>query len=493
MGRNCHGSFAGFTLPNVAFSVAPARAGAAADGDILERVRQRAVRFASLAFTAAGVAGLFVLLCTAILALSALVNIATNLRGAIGVAAPEHGRDWYLLALVALAVGIPLLVLLAAYRSYRRIWLRRVRAVWGPCVRGRQLRRWSTFRSPPNASDARGREARLVELRALLSTAPWESRWDSVRELGLLARPGSAPMTTDYHPRTISEDEYPAVAAGMLRTVERDIALRATAVGLTVGVSQNRWVDTTTIVAASLEIQLAVLSRLGKRPSLAMWRRLGRNCGASVLVNTYLNRGDVLVLNLAVQKAAMGFQVLADLTAEGLDLLGQLDLDEAIDAVFDVVDIPAGGIAGTITRTALYGMLATTEFGLGVGEIGLRHLSTLTQRLADDLVQGVIAGGILYHHGMVLAADVLALDTNHRNDPALRRGMLDGMTQMRVAAQDLAVTQVRAVRDAYRQRRRQSISRIAVSPSIPDALRRRVQRAAGDVEASGPERPEGQL
>ena len=284
-----------------------------------------------------------------------------------------------------------------------------------------------------------------------------------------------------------------ALKSGDLRTVERDIALRATAVGLTVGVSQNRWVDTTTIVAASLEIQLAVLSRLGKRPSLAMWRRLGRNCGASVLVNTYLNRGDVLVLNLAVQKAAMGFQVLADLTAEGLDLLGQLDLDEAIDAVFDVVDIPAGGIAGTITRTALYGMLATTEFGLGVGEIGLRHLSTLTQRLADDLVQGVIAGGILYHHGMVLAADVLALDTNHRNDPALRRGMLDGMTQMRVAAQDLAVTQVRAVRDAYRQRRRQSISRIAVSPSIPDALRRRVQRAAGDVEASGPERPEGQL
>ena len=449
--------------------------------DILEAVRARALRMASLLFTAAGMAGVLVLGFAGLSALSALIDLAVTLRKALGVTAPVEGRDWYLLAVSAVCVGLPASAVLVAYRGYRRVWLRRVAAVWGPDLGRRELRRVSTFAVAPPPSDGPARDQRIETLRRLLSSSAWEPKWGRLQSLI------GPDWPTDHHPRTLSEDAFPAVAAAVLRCVEADVAARATAVGLSVGISHNRWVDTTTIVAASLEIQLAVLSRLGKRPSWRVWRRLARNCGASVLVNTYLNRGDVLALNLAVQKAAMGFQVLADLTSEGLDLLRDLDLDEALDAVFDVVDIPGGGVAGTVTRTALYGLLSTTEFGLGVGEIGLRHLASLTQRLADELVQGVIAGGILYHHGMSLAADVLALDADHRRSPSLNRSMLAGMTEMKNAAQELATHQVKALRDAYRQRRRQSIGRLSNSSSLPDRVRRRAERAAGKATSDGEE------
>ena len=456
--------------------IADASFGARAEGtspDILEVVRARALRMASLAFTAAGIAGLLVLGFAGLTALSALIDLASTLRKAVGVTAPLRGRDWYLLAVTTLCVGLPVAAVFLGYRSYRRLWLRRVAVVWGPDVGRRELRRLSTFSLPPTPGDRAARDERVQTLRTLLGSSSWEPKWG---RLQALVGPDGP---TDHHPRTLSAEAFPDVAAAVLRSVEADVAARATAVGLSVGISHNRWVDTTTIVAASLEIQLAVLSRLGKRPSWRVWRQLARNCGASVLVNTYLNRGDVLAVNLAVQKAAMGFQVLADLTSEGLDLLRDLDLDEALDAVFDVVDIPGGGVSGTITRTALYGLLSTTEFGLGVGEIGLRHLASLTQRLADELVQGVIAGGILYHHGMSLAADVVALDADHRRSPALNRSMLAGMSEMKDAAQELASKQVRALRDAYRQRRRQSIGRLANSSSLPDRVRRRAERAAG--------------
>jgi hypothetical protein len=60
----------------------------------------------------------------------------------------------------------------------------------------------------------------------------------------------------------------------MLRKLEKDISKRAVTLGLVVGVSRNRFVDFFTISAAALELQLEILTRLGKRPSWATWRQM---------------------------------------------------------------------------------------------------------------------------------------------------------------------------------------------------------------------------
>ena len=51
------------------------------------------------------------------------------------------------------------------------------------------------------------------------------------------------------------------------------------------GISRNRAVDLFSIAAAALELQLHVLTRLGKRPSLAAWRQMLAR-GINVAVGT---------------------------------------------------------------------------------------------------------------------------------------------------------------------------------------------------------------
>jgi hypothetical protein len=51
-------------------------------------------------------------------------------------------------------------------------------------------------------------------------------------------------------------------AESLLSDLEKDIAERALTIGLTVGISRNRYIDLFTIFAAALELQLHVLSRL---------------------------------------------------------------------------------------------------------------------------------------------------------------------------------------------------------------------------------------
>ena len=50
------------------------------------------------------------------------------------------------------------------------------------------------------------------------------------------------------------------------------------------------------------------------------------------------------------------------------------------------------------------------------------------ERTGVEILEGVLAGGVLYYHGMALAADCLALDCQHERQPAvpLVRGLGDG-------------------------------------------------------------------
>jgi hypothetical protein len=122
-------------------------------------------------------------------------------------------------------------------------------------------------------------------------------------------------------------------AESLLSDLEKDIAERALTIGLTVGISRNRYIDLFTIFAAALELQLHVLSRLGKRPSLHPWRLLIQRCGASLFINSYLNRQDSLALNLMIKKAGMGLYAAGDLMEGTATHLSEndIDLDEALN------------------------------------------------------------------------------------------------------------------------------------------------------------------
>ena len=48
---------------------------------------------------------------------------------------------------------------------------------------------------------------------------------------------------------------------------------------------------------------------------------------------------------------------------------------------------------------------------LTVGQVGLHVLGNLVESIGDELAQGALAAGIIYYHGMALAADTLVLQS----------------------------------------------------------------------------------
>ena len=54
----------------------------------------------------------------------------------------------------------------------------------------------------------------------------------------------------------------------------------------------------------------------------------------------------------------------------------------------------------------------------------MKQIAEVIENVGDDLLQGVLAGGVIYHHGMAIAADVLALDKVHRRSPEMNGNAL---------------------------------------------------------------------
>ena len=257
--------------------------------------------------------------------------------------------------------------------------------------------------------------------------------------------------------------------------------------------------DQITILIASLELQLHVLARLGKKPNWRTWRRLLKRMLSSLFINTYLTRQDAFLVQFIIKKTAMGLYVLSDLAEHSAEHLKNmdvdhliqnhaLDLDEAIEGhrhlaeqvgstVKSTARVVATGVniattvaahgvplpVGTVVVETVIGAaegvakvgLAFTEFSLKTGATGLHLIGTFTDHYGKELTQGVAAGALLYSHGAELAADCLALNENHR--ARMNLGYTKILSEMAKHAGEILFDQVKQLRGLFRERRTQPI------------------------------------
>jgi hypothetical protein len=348
---------------------------------------------------------------------------AERLRLSFGIVPPSRGPDWFMLCVIAIGPLICLGCLALLYRWYRRVWFRRLQRVW-PNAQDRS--RYSRWQEMPLRASSPQREGRSEYLSALLRSDSWAG----------------------YRPPEVSSVSYEERAVWVLAELEKDIAERALTTGLTVGISSNQYVDLFTIFVAALELQLHVLSRLGKRPSAHAWRLLIQRCGASLFINSYLNRQDSLALNLMIKKAGMGLYAAGDLMEGAATHLSEndIDLDEALN-------LQHSGLFGMATK----GLELGATMALTVGQVGLHVLGNLIESVGDELTQGALAAGIVYYHGIALASDTLALDEQHRRNPAMNRSFREGVWKMGEIAGSILRDVVRQRRSSFRDKRRQIV------------------------------------
>ncbi len=322
------------------------------------------------------------------------------LRLSLGFSAPVHGPDYWVLGGIAAVFAAAAFVVAICYVSYRAAWSRRLETVWGGVA----------FKT-----DRKNRRAYLDNL---------------------IASPGWRSAELTRHSDT--REGYCELASAILKSIETDIAARAIATGFVVGLNRNALLDSFTIVASAFELQLHVLTRLGQRPSLRTWMELVKRAGASVFLNTYVGREDALYLNLAIRKAALGVEMGADVAQEASGALADVDWDEILHGV----SIPG-----------LSAVTSVATMSMSVGAFGLRHIGMFIEAAANDLLQGVLAAGVLYFHGMALAADCLAVDGEHRASVKMNRTVAESMAVACAPAGRILRDQVRTMRAFLRQRR----------------------------------------
>ena len=88
-------------------------------------------------------------------------------------------------------------------------------------------------------------------------------------------------------------------------------------------------------------------------------------------------------------------------------------------------------------------------------------MATFVENWSNALVQGSLAGGVLYWHGCRLAADVLALNREHRQSRAFSRTVLDGARRMAAQAGEILRVATRQLRAMYRERRMNVLKTVA--------------------------------
>lgn len=351
------------------------------------------------------------------------IAMAERVRSSFGLVPRVHGPDWFMLMALASGPAVCMSCVAVLWMWYRRVWLRRLRSIW---PHRRDILKYSGWRELPVRASSEDREHHAEYLSALIRSDPWAGYYES-------ETPGV---------------NCEAQAENLLADLEKDIAERALTIGLTVGISRNRYLDLFTIFAAALELQLHVLSRLGKRPSWHAWRLLIQRCGGSLFINTYLNRQDSMALNLMIKKAGMGLYAAGDLMEGAATHLSEndIDLDEALN-------VSHAGLLGMATKSLELG----ATMALTVGQVGLHALGNLIESVGDELAQGALAAGIIYYHGIALASDTLAVDMAHRQSPAMTRNFREGVWKMGEIAGSILRDFVRQRRTAFREKRRQMV------------------------------------
>jgi hypothetical protein len=173
-----------------------------------------------------------------------------------------------------------------------------------------------------------------------------------------------------------------------------------------------------------------------------------QRCGASLFINSYLNRQDSLALNLMIKKAGMGMQAGGDLMESAAHHLSESDFD-----LDDALNIQHSGLLGMATKS----LELSATMALTVGQVGLHVLGNIIESVGDELTQGAIAAGIIYYHGIALASDTLALDQIHRQSPAMNRSFREGVWKMGEIAGSILRDLVRQRRSSFRDKRRQIV------------------------------------
>jgi hypothetical protein len=380
---------------------------AAGENTTLAAVRRRSLTYLGYLFWVFLAAGALVVVNAAISLLTRWVELLEFSRGVLGLAKPVIGPDIYLLSGIAAAVLAAGALLAFLYSRYRAAWNSRV--------------------------PAGAKHSRILRIRDNVSDGELAARTEYINEIG-------KPLS--LRPNDDSRAFYKGAAEDVLKHIEPDIAQRAITAGLVVGLNRNPLIDGLTIVASALELQFHVLTRLGKRPSPRVWMEMLRRTGASLFLNSYVTREDTIYLGLAIRKAAWGLGATADAA------------DHAANALHDVAwDDVLGGhsIPGVSAAASL------ASLSLGAGAFGLRQIGNFVNATADDLLQGVLAGGILYYHGMALAADCLALDREHRSSPEMTRTVSQAMMTACAPAGRLLRDQTRRMREFLAEKRRQAV------------------------------------
>ena len=377
----------------------------------LAAVRRRGLLYLNYVFWALTLAALLLIvnLCGSLFA--RWIAFLEGARRTLGIAAPAAGPDYWILGGAGAALLAVACVLLIGWRAYRRAWKRRLS----------------------------GFDRAHVRIRRLLPVANGAELAVRTKYLEVLAR------QPDWKGTELTSG-YRQNAAALLRAMEPSIAQRAVTAGLMVGLNRSRLIDSISILGAALEVQFFVLTRLGKQPSLRTWMEMLKRTSSSLFLNWYVSRGDALYIKLAIKKTAWGLGVASDMTAQAADSLDDLDWDEIVH-----------GMGGTVPAPALHVMSAlgaVAAKGMTIGAFGLKQLSHFIETTADDLLQGVLAGGILYYHGMALAAECLSLDEQHRNSPEMNRTIAQAMTVACAPAGKVLLDQVRAMRQFLRARRK---------------------------------------
>jgi len=390
---------------------------------------------------AGGVGGGAILVGYAAFALNSLLALAERMRIALGVSPPSGGPDLLLLSVAALFIVCPVGALAALWGKYHALWSRRLLALWPDRSAVRAHARLPAFSELTPDTQV---EAQKAYLRALIETPSW-------RTLLGADHPGSMP---DVPQPGSTNAQYAAAAEKCLRAIEADIAERALTTGLVVGISQNRIIDHLTILVAALELQLHVLARLGRRPGLTMWYELLTRAGSSLFANTYLNREQVFGLSYVTKSIATGMTLLSD----GLE---DIQLDEAFDTVEDALrPFATGDVSGAVINSALLMGELGAEGAISIGATGLNLMAQLIEKHGDDMLQGVLSGGMLYYHGMALASRSLALDSRHLHSPAMTRTPFACMEALARQAGAIVLSHVRQRRQLLRDKRRQALDQI---------------------------------
>jgi len=402
---------------------------------IRDNVRNRGIFLCKTFIIAMACGGAFAVFGWTLFVLNQIASLGDRVRRALGLGLEAGSPDWFVLALLLVAVLAACGLMAWVYRWYRSVWMRRLEDVWPePENRDRFAHRVSS-------------DDRTEYLRALLRSPRWRDREGEVKAQAKGS--GHALGACDLGSLTQS-DCLPAIhgLAGVLR---KDVSERALSLALLVTFSRNRFLDRLAIVLAGFELQLYVLTALGKKPSIGHWLTMANRSLAGLFAHTYFSHENTTEMTLTIKGGLMGVHAILA-TADDVLKPEELPVDEVFEAIENALSSSAGGAflgdLVAVLKGATTFSLVGADFAISAGRVASRQLASVVERLGDDLLEGSVVGGVLYFHGCELLREALPLSRIEAENHALNPSIGD-------CAEDVTASAVRILWNHLCARRRQ--------------------------------------